>query len=177
MAPTPIEIVALDREGLDRHLEALAGILRACVHDGASVSFILPFELDQAREFWLGKVAPGVIANKRVLLIAKLDGEVAGTVQLDLDTPPNQQHRAEVAKLLVHPSYRKLGVGRALMQRILSCCVDAGRSLVTLDTAGDAAEALYASLGFERAGRIPFYAKDPIADRLDATTFMYKVLR
>ena len=172
-----IEIVALDKERLTRHLDDVAEILHACVHDGASVNFILPFEMNQARAFWLEKVAPALTGNKRIVLIAKVDGQVAGTVQLDLDTPPNQPHRAEVAKLLVHPRYRRLGVGRALMQRIESYGVNARRHLLTLDTAGDAAENLYASLGYERAGRIPGYARDPIEDRFDATTFMFKILQ
>jgi ribosomal protein S18 acetylase RimI-like enzyme len=177
MPSRPIDIVALDRSGLDRHLDALAEILHACVHDGASVSFILPFAIDQARAFWVEKVAPGVAADKRIVLLATMDGQAAGTVQLDLDTTPNQRHRAEIAKLLVHPRYRRSGIARALMRHIESLCADRDRWLLTLDTAGDAAEALYASLGYERVGRIPFYARDPIVDRFDATTIMFKILR
>ena len=171
-----IEIFRLDGDGLAEHLEAIAEILHACVHDGANVGFVLPFDLNQARAFWVQKIAPGVVANMRVVLAAKVDDQVAGTVQLNLDTPPNQPHRADVSKLLVHPRYRMLGVGRALMEQIESYGIEAGRRLLTLDTATDIAEKLYVSLGYERAGHIPGYAREPNEDRFVGTTIMYKVL-
>lgn len=171
-----VAIAALDQAGLDRHLETLAEILHACVHDGASVNFILPFDMEHARAFWLGKVAAGLASGKRIVLVASVSGEVAGTVQLDLDTPPNQRHRAEIAKLLVHPKFRRLGIARALMQRIEAHAVEADRWLLTLDTAADAAEQLYISLGYRRAGTIPSYARAPIEDRFDTTILMFKLI-
>jgi ribosomal protein S18 acetylase RimI-like enzyme len=171
-----IEIFRLDEEGLAQHLDAIAEILHACVHHGANVGFVLPFDLKQARAFWVEKIGPGLAANTRVMLAAKVDGHLAGTVQLNLDTPPNQPHRADVSKLLVHPKYRMLGVGRALMQQIESYGANAGRWLLTLDTATDIAETLYVSLGYERAGHIPGYAREPNEDRFVGTTIMYKVL-
>ena len=176
MPKTAIAITALDEEGLLCHLAALVEILRASVHGGASVGFILPFEAEEARAFWLGKVAPALAAGKRILLIATVAGEVAGTVQLDLDTFPNQRHRGEVAKLLVHPRYRRAGIGRALMAEIERRAAAAGRRLLTLDTAGAEAERLYLSLGYAPAGSIPGYARAPLEDRYDATTHMYKSL-
>jgi ribosomal protein S18 acetylase RimI-like enzyme len=171
-----IEILKLDVEGLAQHLEAIAEILHACVHDGANVGFVLPFDLNRARAFWVEKIGPGLVADTRIVLAAKVDGQLAGTVQLNLDTPPNQPHRAEVSKLLVHPKYRRLGVGRALMQQIESYGANAGRRLLTLDTATDIAETLYVSLGYERAGHIPGYAREPNEERFVGTTIMYKVL-
>jgi ribosomal protein S18 acetylase RimI-like enzyme len=172
-----IEIFRLDMDGLVHHLVPLAEVLHACVHDGANVGFILPFDLDQACNFWLQKIGPGLGANTRIVLVAKLDDRVAGTVQLNLDTPPNQPHRADVSKLLVHPDYRMLGVGRALMQEIEAYGASAGRRLLTLDTATDIAESLYISLGYERVGHIPGYAREPKEDRFVGTTIMYKLLR
>lgn len=171
-----IEIFRLDNDGLAQHLEPIAEILHACVHDGANVGFVLPFDMDAARDFWLQKIGPGLAANTRIVLLAKLDNQVAGTVQLNLDTPPNQPHRADVSKLLVHPKHRMFGVGRALMQQIESYGVNAGRRLLTLDTATDVAENLYISTGYERAGHIPGYAREPNGDRFVGTTIMYKVL-
>ena len=171
-----IEIFRLDGHGLTQYLDAIAEILHACVHDGANVGFVLPFDLNQARAFWIQKIAPGLVANTRIVLAAKLGEQVAGTVQLNLDTPPNQPHRADVSKLLVHPQYRMLGVGRALMQQIESYGLGAGRRLLTLDTATDIAEKLYISLGYERAGHIPGYAREPNEERFVGTTIMYKVL-
>jgi ribosomal protein S18 acetylase RimI-like enzyme len=171
-----IEIFRLDGDGLAQHLDAIAEILHACVHEGANVGFVLPFDLNQARAFWVQKIAPGLTANTRIVLAAKVGAQVAGTVQLNLDTPPNQPHRADVSKLLVHPKYRMLGVGRALMQQIESYGLRAGRRLLTLDTATDIAENLYMSLGYERAGHIPGYARQPNEERFVGTTIMYKAL-
>lgn len=169
-------IVALDQRGLLHHLEALSEILHACVHDGASVGYVLPFDHAEARAFWTGKVAESVAARTRVLLVATIDGVAAGTVQLDIDTKANQRHRAEVSKLLVHPRHRRKGLGRALMLAIEPYAVRAQRWLLTLDTAGDAAEALYSSLGYQIAGRIPFYARDALVERYDPTILMFKTL-
>lgn len=169
-------IVALDARGLAHHLDALTQILHACVHDGASVGYILPFGHDEARAFWTDTVAPGVAAGTRVLLAATIDGVAAGTVQLDTDTKANQRHRADVSKLLVHPRHRRKGLGRALMLAIEPYAVRAERWLLTLDTAGDAAEALYTDLGYQTAGRIPFYARDALVARYDPTIIMFKTL-
>ena len=171
-----IEIFRLNGDGLAQHLDTIADILHACVHDGANVGFVLPFDLNQARAFWVQKIAPGLAASTRIVLAAKVDNQVAGTVQLNLDTPPNQPHRADVSKLLVHPKYRMLGVGRALMEQVEAHGVSAGRRLLTLDTATDIAEKLYISLGYERAGHIPGYAREPDEERFVGTTIMYKVL-
>ena len=96
---------SIDRS-FDDHMAALATLLNACVADGASVGFVLPHKLYDRLAYWLDKVRPAVMAGDRVSLVAKVDGCLAGSVQLDCDTPPNQPHRAEVAKLLVHPDGR-----------------------------------------------------------------------
>lgn len=136
----------------------LAEILMRCVDTGASVSYLPPLAPEVARGFWR-KVTSEVAVGSRVLLVAWRDGRLAGTVQLDLGTPENQPHRAEVAKLLVDPAERRHGVGRALMLRAEQAAQRLGRRLLTLDTsAGDVAEPLYRSLGWQEAGRIPGYA-------------------
>jgi len=161
--------------GSQDELERLAEILHATVHDGASVSFVLPFSMDEARAYWRDSVAPAAQAGRRRVLVARLDGRIAGTVQLDLATPPNQPHRAEVMKLLVHPDSRRRGIARALMQEIEVAAREARRTLLTLDTrTGDNAEPLYVSLGYIRAGVIPRYACDPKTGVLEGTTFLYK---
>ena len=111
------------------------------------------------------------------MLVARLGGTIAGTAQLDLDTMPSKRHHAEVSKVLVDPKFRRAGVARALMLEIEARAEAAGRWLITLDTAGDAAEALYRSLGYRLAGAIPFYARDAFEERYDATRLMYKDLR
>jgi GNAT superfamily N-acetyltransferase len=175
--PHMVEIERLTLPTFDEAVPALSDILHACVHNGASVGFILQFSVDDARTFWLKKVRPGVEAGTRRVLLARREGAVAGTVQLVTDTPSNQPHRAEIAKLLVHPSQRRHGIGRVLMNRVEAEAVALGRSLLTLDTrTGDHAEPLYASLGYVVSGIIPLYCLDVGGQRLDATTIMYKQL-
>jgi ribosomal protein S18 acetylase RimI-like enzyme len=109
-------------------------------------------------------------------LVARRDDEIVGTVQLDLATPPNQPHRGEIRKLLVHPSARRAGIARALMLAIEEHAREANRSLLTLDTASDGAERLYASLGYVRVGVIPGFSIRPDSREFEGTTVMYKQL-
>lgn len=159
-------------------LPDLADLLRASVLAGASVNFVLPFGQDEAEAFWTRKVFPVLEAGTRVLLLARRAGRVIGSVQLDCDTPPNQPHRGEVTKLLVHPDHRRRGIARALMRDLERRAAARGRTLLTLDTrTGDPAERLYASLGFRAVGTIPRYCLDTTGGRLDSTTIMYRMLR
>ncbi len=178
MASPPPTIVTLDPAAFGRCLDRLAEILQASVREGASVGFVLPFSLDEARAYWRDRVAPAHAAGGKVVLAAVLGDEVVGTAQLDFDAMPSKRHHAEVSKVLVDPRFRRAGVARALMAEIERRATEDGRWLLTLDTAGDAAETLYRSLGYTLAGTIPLYARDAFeADRYDATRLMYKDLR
>ncbi len=149
----------------------LAELLVAVVHDGASVGFLPPLPVDQVERYWSGLLAAGV-----VLLIAETDGRIIGTVQLHLASQPNARHRAEVAKLMVHPAARRQGIGRQLMHEVEAEARRRGRSLLVLDTrAGDPSNELYTSVGFQEAGRIPRYARSGNG-QLDAAVFYYKEL-
>jgi ribosomal protein S18 acetylase RimI-like enzyme len=172
-----INVVTLDPAAFAKAVERLAEILHACVHEGASVGFVAPFDRNEARAYWLERVAAPHAAGGKLVLIATLGGDVAGTAQLDLDSMPSKRHHAEVSKVLVDPAFRRAGVGRALMQEIERRAAREGRWLLTLDTAGDAAEALYRSVGYGLAGAIPSYARNAFEDSYDATRIMYKDLR
>lgn len=171
LAGTVVE--RLDVAAAESAERRLAAILRACVADGASVSFLPPLELAAAMAFWRD-VTRSVGQGGTVLLAAWVDGVLAGTVQLGLDTPPNQPHRADLCKLLVDPALHRRGTGRALMLAAQAEAAQAGRTLLTLDTvAGDAGEQLYRSLGWVEAGRIPGYALDG-AGHAHATVLFYR---
>ncbi len=162
---------------LEQDLDMLGEVLHAVVHGGAGVSFFVPFSPDEARGFWRHQVLPGVRARTRRVLLARQGSRIVGTVQLGLAMPPNQRHRAEVVKLLVHPAARRRGVARALMLALEPVARSEGRTLLTLDTVtGSAAEPLYLSLGYVAAGVIPRYARSALTPQLEAATILYKEL-
>jgi GNAT superfamily N-acetyltransferase len=156
-------------------IDALADVLMDCVDGGASVSFMQPLTRERAAAFWR-KVADGVRAGTRALLIAEDDEGVCGTVQLIFDLPENQPHRADLAKMLVHRRARRKGLGAALMGAAEQTARDCGKTLLVLDavTDGDAAR-LYAKLGWVRVGDIPNYALYPQGGYC-STTYFYRNL-
>lgn len=163
--------------GLTREIDELSDILRAVVYAGAGVSFVVPFSLDDSRAFWIDKVLPGVRARTRCVLVARTASRIVGTVQMDMATPPNQPHRADVTKMLVHPGSQRRGIARALMVRLEEVARARGRTLLTLDTwTGSHAETLYRSLGYVELGVIPRYARGSTTPALEPATFMYKEL-
>jgi GNAT superfamily N-acetyltransferase len=177
LAVSPPAIARIDAADLGAALPDFAALLRACVLDGASVGFVLPFGLVEATAFWRDTVRPSLAAGRRVLLAARVDDRLAGTVQLLHDMPPNQPHRAEVAKLLVHPAHRRRGIATELMGALEAEARGLDRSLLTLDTrSGDPSETLYQRLGWNTVGTLPGWCRDTASDRLDATTFMWKDL-
>jgi ribosomal protein S18 acetylase RimI-like enzyme len=170
-------LALLDADDIARHIDGLTDLIHACIHDGASIGFILPHSRGESEAFWRNKVLPAVRDGARLLLAAWRDGRIVGSVQLDCDTPANQPHRAEIRKLLVHPVFRRRGIARELMAEIEGQAVALRRSLLTLDTrTGDSAEPLYRSIGYQTTGIIPGYCRDTLSERLDPTTIMYKTL-
>jgi GNAT superfamily N-acetyltransferase len=158
------------------HLRALAEVLLDCVEGGASVSFMASLSRAEAESFF-ENVLEGVQKADRILLAAFLDSQLVGTVQILVSTPPNQPHRADIAKLLVLRSARGKGIGRRLMERVEEVSRLAGKTLLVLDTAtGDQAETLYVRLGWTRTGVIPGYAMYPDGRWCD-TSFFWKRLR
>jgi ribosomal protein S18 acetylase RimI-like enzyme len=162
---------------VERDLAMLAEVLHATVHAGASVSFVLPFSKEESLAFWREKVLTGVRGGNRRVLVAREGGEIIGTVQLGLDTVPNQRHRAEVTKLLVHPKARRRGIARALMTALEAVALEEGRTLLTLDTQeAGVAERLYLSMGYVLVGVIPRYARKALVEEMEGASFLYKEL-
>jgi GNAT superfamily N-acetyltransferase len=152
------------------HVQGLAELLIDCVDGGASVSFMHPLPVAKARDFWRG-VAVGVAQGERALLLVEDRRGIAGTVQLILDQPENQPHRADVSKMLVHRRARRQGLGEALLRAAENVALDCGKSLLVLDTASSDAERLYSRLGWQRCGVIPGFALLPHGGLCDTTFF------
>jgi GNAT superfamily N-acetyltransferase len=158
-----------------REIASLSDVLIDCVDGGASVNFLLPMTRAKADAFWQG-VAEGLARGDRRLLVAQdASGRLIGTAQVLLRVPENQPHRGELAKMLVHRSARRRGVGARLLRAAEAAAAVSGKTLLVLDTASDDAERLYAREGWQRCGTIPGYALFPDG-RYCETVIFYKSL-
>jgi len=174
-AEEAVEIRRLDAAEAREHLDGLAAVLVDCVDGGASVGYLAPFSQDDARRVFDGFIVE-VERGRRVLLAAFTEGALVGTAQLVFAPHPNQPHRAEVARVLVHRAARRRGIAAGLMQRVESEALGAGRTLLVLDAVtGDDAERLYERLGWVKVGVIPGYALYPDGRPCD-TTYFWKAL-
>lgn len=159
----------------DDEVHQLSDVLIDCVEGGASVSFMLPMSRAKAEAYW-HSTAASLLRGERVVLVAEdAAGTIVGTVQVVLEQPENQPHRGDLAKMLVHRRVRRRGVGEALLVAAEGHALRAGKTLLVLDTASDAAERLYARQGWQRCGQIPQYALLPDGAPC-ATTFFFKSL-
>jgi GNAT superfamily N-acetyltransferase len=159
----------------EAQVEELADILIDCVEGGASVSFMLPLSRERAVAFWR-RVAEGVAAGHRALIVAEDARGLCGTVQLVFDLPENQPHRADLAKMLVRRRSRRQGLGAALMRAAEAAARDCGKTLLVLDTVtGSDAARLYERLGWVRVGNIPDYALFPQGGFCGTTVYYRKL--
>lgn len=172
MQPVTIERIYGDASAQD--LRALARLLVDAIQSGAGVSFLADLTEDQAEAWWRSVLASS--PERAIFLVARDAEGIVGSVQLQPAWAPNQPHRADVAKLLVHRRARRRGIGRALMTALEQSAADAGFTLLLLDTCkGYDAERLYASTGWVRVGEVPGFALNPDGSLCD-TVFFYKQL-
>jgi len=175
MSAKVMEIEQLSAERARLILPQLIVLLQDTVNSGASVGFIPPLTAAIAEQYWLETLAE-LTPGRRLLLVAKDGGVVTGSAQLALVNKQNGLHRAEVQKLIVHSSFRRLGIAQALMTAVEKTARNMGRTLLVLDTEqGSAAESLYAKWGYARAGVIPQYALDANGSLINTVVF-YKLL-
>jgi GNAT superfamily N-acetyltransferase len=161
-------------EALDQ-IAALTDVLADCIADNASVGFMPPFTAQEGEAFWRG-VAEAVGRGEVLLYGAFVEDRLVGTVQVGFALKPNQPHRGDLMKLLVHREARGKGLSTALMAAAEAGAAAAGRTLLVLDTAkGELAETIYQKLGWQRSGEIPDYALYPDGRFCDTVIF-YKRL-
>lgn len=166
-------IHALTASAMTARLDEFCDLLIDIVDGGASVGFMAPLPAERARQFWQGIIA-GIERGERVLLAATdgPDGAVTGSVQLVLAQPDNQPHRGDVSKMLVHSSARKQGLGAALLAAIEAAAIEAGKTLLVLDTVpGTPADRLYTRAGWIPVGVIPGFALMPDGVPCDTRLF------
>jgi GNAT superfamily N-acetyltransferase len=170
------ELKWLSDAEIHANADALGAVLLDCIAGGASVSFMADFKADQARQFFI-RCAADVGSGRRALVAAFNDERLDGTAQLLLDVPPNQPHRAELTKMLVHRRARRSGLGRALFDEVEREAIARGKTLLTFDTVtGSPAERMYVRCGCVKVGEIPGYALLPDGVPV-ATSVFYKELR
>ena len=157
-------------------IDQLAALLIDCVEGGASVSFMHPLPATKARAFWAG-VADDVATGARALLVSEDASGIVGTVQLVLDQPENQPHRADVSKMLVHRRCRRHGLGAALMHAAEQVARDCDKSLLVLDTASPDAERLYSRLGWQACGVVPGTGMVRALDRMSTRGMLRSAMR
>jgi ribosomal protein S18 acetylase RimI-like enzyme len=158
-------------KSVKKYLNELSDLLIQVVEDGASIGFLPGLQYTDAVTYW-----GNVISDEVILFVAKINNQLAGSVQLQFCTKPNGNHRVEIAKLMTHPNYRRSGIGRRLMTIAEERALQEGKSLIVLDTReGDPSNLLYSSLSYHQAGKIPFYARSANGE-LHATIFYYKTL-
>lgn len=155
-------------------LHQLSDVLIDCVEGGASVSFMYPMTRSKANAYW-NDVAMGVTRGDRLLIVAQDTQGIMGTVQVVWETPENQPHRGDLSKMLVHRRARGRGVGEAVLAAAERAAIDAGKTLLVLDTASDVAERLYERRGWQRVGVIPDFALWPGGGTCPTTVY-YKQL-
>jgi GNAT superfamily N-acetyltransferase len=159
----------------DADVRALAQLLVDAVESGAAVSFLAPLSLERAEDWWRRTISTSHSAA--LFLVARDAKGIVGSVQLHPAWAPNQPHRAEIAKLLVHRRSRRAGLGTQLMLAVEDAAQRAGFSLLTLDAKrGGTAEHLYGHLGWTHAGTIPGFAFDPDGTTPHDTVIFYKEL-
>ena len=146
---------------LPETVKQLSEMLIGTVAAGGSVSFMHPLAPDVAADFWSSSLALAERGERIVL--GAFDGEaLVATVTLLLDFPPNQPHRAEIAKMMTSLSHRGRGIATRLMRAAEELAVERGKTLLVLDTAAEeGAAGLYERLGFSLAGVKPDYALKP----------------
>ena len=151
-----IPLIELATPGNPEEIDALRAIFREYARDlGVDLSF-QQFDEELAQ-------LPGEYAAPRgALLLAKVDGEVAGCCALRPLDAVDYPNAAEMKRLYVRKPFRNFGLGRQLAEAVLAAAREAGYACVLLDTLDDmeAARALYQELGFEE---IPPYYHNPIA--------------
>ena len=156
----------------DIDVDQLAELLVAIVDQGASVGYLPPLAMEDAQAYWRAAIASATT----IVLVARRDNDIVGTVQLEWSPKKNARHRAEINKLLVHPTAQRLGIGRLLMERLESIAVENGWTTLHLDTReGDASNDFYQSQGWTLVGVIPQWAESASGSR-DGTVFYYKLL-
>lgn len=133
MQPDDVTIRELSAAEAEARLGELAAILVDAVAHGASVNFLAGFAPEEAAAFWRSQLA-GLADGSRHLLVADDGKALIGSVVLSKAPQPNQQHRADVGKMLVLEAARRRGLGRRLLSAVEALAASQGLTLLQLDT-------------------------------------------
>lgn len=153
----------------------LCTLTEEVLEQGASIGFLSTTSRREITSYWQ-HVIEQVSQSHKVLLLARLAEVIVGGVQLSMNSKHNGQHRAEVEKLLISPSFQRYGIATTLMQKLEEECRKRHLSLLVLDTqTGSGAEVFYNKIGYRLVGQIPDYCTDD-SGNFHATSYFYKLL-
>lgn len=171
-----VELITVSGDEIRELTPALSALFSRLVADGASMGFIAPLLPETAKAYW-HKIASDVDSGGRLMMVAYVDGELAGTVQLGLAMPENGMCRTDLQKLMVHPDFRRRGLATKLVRAAEDAARAHNRRLIVLDTEqGSPAETLYEVLGYQRVGAIPDFVYATIGEGYVATVYFYRLL-
>jgi GNAT superfamily N-acetyltransferase len=139
---------------------------------GMALGLAAPLTPDRATAEWTATAAK-LAPNDRVLLAARLEGRIVGTVQVVRASTENGRHRAEIVRFAVAGDMRGRGIGRLLLDAAVDRARTIGITLLWLTTHADTdSDRIYERLGWTRVGVIPGYAVRPDG-ALAANVFYY----
>ncbi|MBM4101026.1 MAG: GNAT family N-acetyltransferase [Phycisphaerae bacterium] len=169
-----LEIIDSAENLSDADFQALVRLLRDSINGGFSIGFLQSNSDADLLEFWRSESSN--LTGGSFLVVARVDGVVAGCTIITRESRSNARHRAEFRKLMVHSAYQRRGIASALQSKACDEAKRRGVTLLTLDSAtGFLTDVVYEAWGWNRVGSIPDYATNPDGT-LVATTYFYKRL-
>ncbi|CAJ2504772.1 Uu.00g121660.m01.CDS01 [Anthostomella pinea] len=180
----PVVTSRLEHGQMQEYLESLRSLVQVCVNPDpptSSLGFLAPVSDDEADSYWhsisqkLAEQPPTL--HLFVVATDSTPTVVLATAQLHTIPKVTHQHRAKIAKVLVHPSARRKGIAKALMRHVEVFARDElKREILMLDTATETpAREFYKSIGWAEWGTCPEYGQFADGRRADVTFFVKKL--
>jgi GNAT superfamily N-acetyltransferase len=167
-----VSIVELSAADVEAAVDELAQLLLDAHESGMALGLAGPLDRDRAAAEWLA-TATLLDPRDRVMLGARADGSLVGTVQVVRASVENGSHRAEIRRFAVRGDMRGRGVGRALLEAAAERARALGISLLWLTTHADTdSDRIYERLGWTRMGTMPGYSVRPDGE-IVANVFYY----
>jgi GNAT superfamily N-acetyltransferase len=156
-----MDVEELAAAGVVAAAEELAQLLLDAHASGMALGLSAPLTAERAADEWRAAAAR-LDPDDRILLVARDDDRIVGTVQIVRAAADNGRHRAEIQRFAVSAAMRGRGIGRVLLEAAVERSRAMGLTLLWLSTHADTdSDRIYARLGWTRLGVMPGYATNP----------------